>query len=269
MNTSGVLLRTTAVAVGLLFLSPLLYGIWISLQTANGFFSGNGEMTLQNYVDAVEKMNFLRYLFNSLIVSGGVTILSLATSIMAAYAFSRFEFRGRDLIFGLVVATLMIPGHITLIPNYLNFAKVGLLDTYAGLILPAVANGFATFFLRQYFRGIPRSLDEAAWMDGANAWKVLYRVIIPMSKPAIYAMGLFIFLGEWNSYVWPLIATDSPDMLTLQIGLARLYKMDAQEGLVNWPLVMAAATLTMLPVLLGFALVERHLVRGISMGAIK
>jgi multiple sugar transport system permease protein/sn-glycerol 3-phosphate transport system permease protein len=90
-----------------------------------------------------------------------------------------------------------------------------------------------------------------------------------MSKPAIYAMGLFIFLGEWNSYVWPLIATDSPDMLTLQIGLARLYKMDAQEGLVNWPLVMAAATLTMLPVLLGFALVERHLVRGISMGAIK
>jgi multiple sugar transport system permease protein/sn-glycerol 3-phosphate transport system permease protein len=172
-------------------------------------------------------------------------------------------------MFGATVATLMIPSHICLIPNYLTLAKAGLLDTYAGLILPAISNGFAAFFLRQYMRGIPKALDEAAYMDGATHLQVLWRIIVPLSRPAISSMALYIFIAEWNSYIWPLVAVGKQDLYTLQIGLARLYRINPGEGLVDWPLVMAASTLSILPVLLGFFLVERHLVRGITMGAVK
>ena len=262
---------TTALALvaGLLFLSPVLYSIWMSFQTAQSYYRGGFEFSLGNYGTAVTKFNFARYLVNSIIVSGMVTLVGLAGSTTAAFAFARFDFKGRDLLFGITVATLMIPSHITLIPNYLTLARVGLLDTYAGLILPAISNGFAAFFLRQYIRGIPRALDEAAYMDGARPLQVLWRVIVPISRPAIFSMGLYIFLGEWNNYIWPLVAVGKEDLYTLQLGLARLYSVNPGEGLIDWPLVMAASTITILPVLFGFFLVERHLVRGITMGAVK
>ncbi|WP_319412118.1 carbohydrate ABC transporter permease [uncultured Cohaesibacter sp.] len=258
-----------ALLVGLVFLSPALYSIWLSFQTADAYYAGALEFTLGNYGRAVGQYHFARYLLNSLIVSGIVTMGGISIATMAAYAFARFKFRGGDLFFGMTVAMLMIPSHISLIPNYLTLARVGLLDSYAGLILPAMASAFATFFLRQYIRGIPRSLDEAAYMDGASSFQVLRRVIVPLSKPAILSMALYIFIGEWNSYIWPLVAIGKDDLYTLQVGLARLYRINPGEDLIDWPLVMAASTISLLPVLLGFALVERHLVRGITMGAVK
>jgi multiple sugar transport system permease protein/sn-glycerol 3-phosphate transport system permease protein len=241
----------------------------MSFQTAQAYYTGGLDFTLDNYTVAVGQYNFARYLLNSVIVSGLVTILGLTVATLAAFAFARYTFRGGNLLFGATVATLMIPSHISLIPNYLTLAKVGLLDSYAGLILPAISNGFAAFFLRQYIRGIPRALDEAAYMDGATPLKVLWRVIVPIARPAIFSMGLYIFLNEWNNYIWPLVAVGKEDLYTLQIGLARLYRINPGEGLIDWPLVMAASTITILPVLLGFLLVERHLVRGITMGAVK
>lgn len=258
-----------ALVAGIVFLSPVLYSIWISFQTAGAYYAGEVGFTLDNYGRAVGQYNFARYLLNSLIVSGLVTLLGITFATMAAYAFARYSFRGSNFLFGATVATLMIPSHISLIPNYLSLAKVGLLDTYAGLILPAISNGFAAFFLRQYIRGIPKSLDEAAYMDGATPLQVLWRIIVPLSRPAIASMALYIFMTEWNSYIWPLVAVGDQDLYTLQIGLARLYRINPGEGLVDWPLVMAASTITILPVLLGFLLVERHLVRGITMGAVK
>ncbi|WEX11267.1 carbohydrate ABC transporter permease [Chelativorans sp. AA-79] len=269
MDLRNRLLVALALAGGLLFLSPALYSIWMSFQTAESYYRGEFDFTLDNYARAIGQYNFARYLLNSLIVSGLVTTAGLAFAVMAAFAFARYRFAGGNLMFGATVATLMIPSHITLIPNYLNLARVGLLDTYAGLILPAVSNGFAAFFLRQYIRGIPRALDEAAYMDGATPLQVLWRVIVPVARPAILSMGLFIFIGEWNNYIWPLVAVGKQDLYTLQVGLARLYKINPGEGAIDWPLVMAASTLTILPVLLGFALIERHLVRGITMGAVK
>ncbi|MGI3165391.1 carbohydrate ABC transporter permease [Pseudooceanicola sp. 200-1SW] len=256
-------------AAGLLFLSPVLYSIWMSFQTADAYYAGHLDFTLSNYEVAVAEYNFARYLLNSLIVSGVVTLAGIAVATMAAYAFARYSFRGGNLAFAAVVATLMIPSHITLIPNYLTLAKAGLLDSYAGLILPAISSGFAAFFLRQYIKGIPRALDEAAYMDGANAFQVLWRVIVPISKPAIFSMGLHLFISEWNNYIWPLVAIGKEDLYTLQVGLARLYRINPGEDVIDWPLVMAASTITILPVLLGFVLVERHLVRGITMGAVK
>ncbi|OCJ04709.1 glycerol-3-phosphate ABC transporter permease [Rhizobium sp. AC27/96] len=269
MKPDNPLFTITSLVIGLLFLSPVLYTIWMSFQTVDAYYAGHASFTLDNYTRAVSEFNFARYLLNSLIVSGLVTLLGITLATMAAYAFARFTFAGGNFLFGVTVATLMIPSHISLIPNYLTLAKAGLLDTYAGLILPAISNGFAAFFLRQYIRGIPKSLDEAAYMDGATPLKVLWRVIVPLSRPAIASMALYIFMTEWNNYIWPLVAVGKEDLYTLQIGLARLYRINPGEGLIDWPLVMAASTITILPVLLGFLLVERHLVRGITLGAVK
>ncbi|GHA25613.1 sn-glycerol-3-phosphate transport system permease protein UgpE [Devosia pacifica] len=269
MKPDNRLLTILALLAGLLFLSPVLYSIWMSFQTATAYYTGGFEFTLDNYGRAIGQYNFARYLFNSLLVSGLVTLIGITVATMAAFAFARFDFPGGNLMFGAVVATLMIPSHISLIPNYLTLAGVGLLDTYAGLILPAISNGFAAFFLRQYIRGIPRALDEAAYMDGATPLKVLWRVIVPLARPAILSMGLYIFITEWNSYIWPLVAVGDQDLYTLQVGLARLYRINPGEGPIDWPLVMAASTITLLPVIAGFVLVERHLVRGITMGAVK
>jgi ABC-type glycerol-3-phosphate transport system permease component len=269
MKRENPFLVALALLGGVIFLAPVLYSIWMSFQTAQAYYTGGLEFTLENYTVAVGQYNFARYLLNSVIVSGLVTILGLTVATLAAFAFARYTFRGGNLLFGATVATLMIPSHISLIPNYLTLAKAGLLDSYAGLILPAISNGFAAFFLRQYIRGIPRALDEAAYMDGATPLKVLWRVIVPIARPAIFSMGLYIFLNEWNNYIWPLVAVGKEDLYTLQIGLARLYRINPGEGLIDWPLVMAASTITILPVLLGFLLVERHLVRGITMGAVK
>jgi multiple sugar transport system permease protein/sn-glycerol 3-phosphate transport system permease protein len=269
MKRENPFLVALALLGGVIFLAPVLYSIWMSFQAAQAYYTGGLEFTLENYTVAVGQYNFARYLLNSVIVSGLVTILGLTAATLAAFAFARYTFRGGNLLFGATVATLMIPSHISLIPNYLTLAKAGLLDSYAGLILPAISNGFAAFFLRQYIRGIPRALDEAAYMDGATPLKVLWRVIVPIARPAIFSMGLYIFLNEWNNYIWPLVAVGKEDLYTLQIGLARLYRINPGEGLIDWPLVMAASTITILPVLLGFLLVERHLVRGITMGAVK
>ncbi|MBN2630335.1 MAG: carbohydrate ABC transporter permease [Rhodobacteraceae bacterium] len=269
MKRDPLLLTGLALGAGLLFLAPVIYSIWLSFQTANAYYTGTLAFTLDNYGHAIGQYNFARYLVNSVIVSGLVTLIGISLATMAAFAFARWRFWGGDFLFGAVVATLMIPSHITLIPNYLTLAKVGLLDTYAGLVLPAISSGFAAFFLRQYIRGIPRALDEAAYMDGATPLQVLLRVIVPVARPAILSMGLYIFISEWNSYIWPLVAVGRQDMYTLQIGLARLYRINPGEGMIDWPLVMAASTLTLLPVLLGFFLVERHLIRGITMGAVK
>jgi ABC-type glycerol-3-phosphate transport system permease component len=179
MKPENPILAGLALVAGLLFLSPVLYSIWMSFQTVDAYYAGELGFTLDNYARAVGQYNFARYLLNSLIVSGLVTLLGITFATMAAYAFARYSFKGGNFLFAATVATLMIPSHISLIPNYLTLAKVGLLDSYAGLILPAISNGFAAFFLRQYIRGIPKALDEAAYMDGASSLQVLWRIIVP------------------------------------------------------------------------------------------
>jgi len=222
-----------------------------------------------NFADAWFAVPFGRYYLNTLFVALAITVGSTLTSILAAYVFARTEFRGKTLLFFAVIATLMIPGHVTLIPNYLTLAKFGLLNSYWALVLPFLANGFSVFFLRQFMLGIPREVEEAARLDGAGLWRTLWDVIVPMSMPAIVAVSLFVFLSEWNSFIWPLIATSSEEMRTIQIGLAMMYREEAEQGLVNWPLVMAGSVIVLLPTILAFAAAERQLVRGIAMGPSK
>ena len=226
-------------------------------------------LDLDAYIRVWTGVPFPRYFLNSIFITCAVTAGSTLTAILAAFAFSRAEFPGRDALFLLVIGTLMIPGHITLIPNYLTFAHYGMLDTFACLILPFLASGFSVFFLRQHMLTIPRSLDEAARMDGATTWQILWDIIVPLSWPAIAVVSLFAFMGSWNEFIWPLLATTSDDMRTVQIGLRYLLREEGEGSSPDWPLVMAGTMVTLLPLLIAYIVTERHLIRGITMGSFR
>jgi multiple sugar transport system permease protein/sn-glycerol 3-phosphate transport system permease protein len=268
MSSSGIRAGDLgALLVTLIAGAPFALALLVAILPADLFLAREIVLTpprLDNFVRAVEAAAFPRYFLNTVLVAGLATAGSLFTSILAAYAFARLEFKGRDVAFLVVVATLLIPGHVTLIPNYLTMASLGLVDTYPALILPSLASGFVCFFLRQQFRNIPRTYDEAALVDGATSVQILWLVILPMARPAIAAMAIFQFLAEWTSFLWPLVVTTSPEMRTLEVGLAALYDVAIDDGIVNWPVVMAGAVMVMAPTLLVFALAERYLVRGVA-----
>jgi multiple sugar transport system permease protein/sn-glycerol 3-phosphate transport system permease protein len=267
----GLLGPAFALGVAGLTALPFLYSVMVSLAPSDRAFAGALPVGFQwqNYLAVWKSAPFLRYFLNSLVVSGATTGGTVATAILAAYVFARLEFRGRGLLFAAVVATMMIPGHVTLIPNYLTMARLGLIDSYAALILPFLASGFATFLLRQHFRAVPRELDEAARIDGAGSWHILWRVIVPLSRPAIATVALYQFVTEWNAYLWPLIATDSESMRTVQLGLARLYLASGSDRLVDWPVVLAASVIVLLPTLIAFLVAQRQLLQGNAVGALK
>jgi multiple sugar transport system permease protein/sn-glycerol 3-phosphate transport system permease protein len=260
-----------ALAVAALAAIPFAYSVLVSLAPADRAFAAGLPVAFrwQNYLAVWQSAPFLRYFLNSVIVAGSATIGTVITAILAAYVFARAEFRGRDLLFGLVMGTMMIPGHVTLIPNYLTMARLGLIDSYGGLILPFLASGFATFLLRQHFRAIPRELDEAARMDGAGSWLILWRVIVPLSRPAIATAALYQFVTEWNAYLWPLIATDSESMRTVQLGLAKLFLASGSDRLVDWPVVLAASVTVLLPTLIAFLVAQRQLIHGNAVAALR
>lgn len=260
------------VLLALVVLFPLGSIAYVSLLERGAVFSRDAAFwppTFRAYGKALTEIPFPRYLFNSVVVSLAVTVGSTLTAILAAYVFARARFPGRGFLFFLVVATLMIPDHITLIPNYLTFARFHALDSYAALILPFLASGFSIFFLRQYMMGIPESLDDAARMDGASRWTILWTIIVPLSRPAIVVVALFAFLKEWNNFLWPLLATTSAEMRTVQIGLRYLFREEGEGAAVDWPLVMAGSMIVLAPLLVAFVLAERHLIRGITMGSFR
>lgn len=268
----GTLTRAFLLTVAGLYLFPFAYVAFVSLLDPADVMAQSPQFwppNWGNYIAAWQAAPFERFFLNSVIVSITVTVGSGLTSILAAYVFARRRFYGRDVLFGIVVATLMIPGHITLIPNYLTFARFRALDSYWALILPFLASGFSVFFLRQYFRNIPVEIEEAARIDGAGDWKILWDIIVPMSLPAIAAVSLFTFISEWNSFIWPLLATTREEMRTVPIGLAYMYRQEAEGGLVNWPMVMAGSVIVLLPMIVAFMLAERQLIKGITMGSSK
>jgi multiple sugar transport system permease protein len=218
----------------------------------------------QNYVKTVTVMPFGRFYLNSLIVTISVTLLQILTSSLAAFAFARMRFPGRNLLFLLYLATLMIPFQVTMIPNFIVVRTLGWYDTYQALILPPAFSAFSTFLLRQYFMGIPRDLDEAARIDGASSLRIWWQVIMPLAGPAIAALATFVSLNTWNDFLWPLIITNSPEMRTLPVGLSTFqgqFKTD-------WNLLMAGSVIAMLPVLLVYIIGQRWFIRGITLSGL-
>jgi multiple sugar transport system permease protein len=215
----------------------------------------------QNFPRAFTYFPFARFLSNTIVVAVGGTALHLITSVLAAYAFARLRFRGREPLFLLYLGTLMIPQQVTIVPLFLMMRDAGLLDTFWALILPSAFHALGVFLLRQFFLTIPRELEESAFIDGAGRLRILWQIILPLSKPALATLAVFTFIREWNSFLWPLIATTTPDMRTLSVGLSLF---TGQYG-TEWHLLMAAATITLLPTLIIFAFAQRYFVQGIAL----
>lgn len=225
------------------------------------------EMLWSNYTDAMKAANFGRYAINTLIVVGGCMVGTLVTASMAAYAFSRVKWKGRGACFALILTTMMLPGSVTLIPQFMIWRNLNLVDTYWPLILPSFFGGgaFNIFLLRQFFLGIPRELDEAARIDGAGPFQIFLRVILPLSKSALVVVALFTFLNNWNDFFGPIIYLNSKEHFTLAIGLLQ-FKGDYST---KWNLLMAASTIVVAPCVAIYLFGQKHLIEGISLTGLK
>lgn len=219
----------------------------------------------ENYRKVLEAAPFFRFFGNTLLVASVITTGNLLMSAMAGYAFARLEFRGRDLLFWLFLASMMIPGQVTMIPVFVLMARLGWIDTYLGLTVPGLVGAYGIFLARQYFLNLPADLENAARLEGANEWQVFWHVALPLAKPVLLVLGVFTFMGAWTDFLWPLLMTNSLSMRTLEVGLS-VFKT---QYTVNWPLQMAASMLIQLPIILLFIFTQRYFTRGIVLTGMK
>lgn len=217
------------------------------------------------YTRALQDFPMWSWIRNSLLLSAIVTSLQLVTSAMAAYAFARLRFRGREVMFAVYLATLMVPFQVLLVPLFIEVRYLGLLDSFPALFLPEIAMPLGVFLLRQAFLSLPRDLEEAAVVDGAGHVRVFLRIVVPLSKPAMATVAVLAFMGSWNNLLWPLVVINSPTMMTLPLGLSGL----AGRWVTDWNLLLAGSTLSVLPILVVYLAAQRYIVQGISMSGLK
>lgn len=224
---------------------------------------GWSDLSIENYFETFQAIPFGRYYINSMIVSTGTVLLQILTASLAAFAFARLRFRGREVIFLLYLATLMIPFQVTMIPNFILTSRryLNIHDSYWGLILPSAFSVFSVFLLRQYYRGIPMEMDEAARMDGASSARIWWGIIMPLSGPVLATLAIFNFNAAWNDFLWPLVITRSQEMKTIPIGLSSFQGQYNTE----WHLLMAGSMIALLPVLLIYIVGQNWFVRGITL----
>jgi len=213
-----------------------------------------------NYLLAWSKAPFARYFLNTIFVSLAVTGCVLITSILAGYTFGRLQFKGKTLIFGIFMATMMVPFEVILIPNSLLIQRLGLQNTYPALVLPWAANVFSIFLLKQFFQSVPSDYFDAAQIDGCTHWQFLWRVAVPMVKPALITVAIFAFLGSWNSLLWPLIVTDDAGMRVLQVGLSTF--LEEEKSMTH--LLMAACVFTTAPIVILYLILQRWFIEGVA-----
>ncbi len=219
----------------------------------------------ENFIEVFREVPFGRYFFNSVLISGVVTIGQLITCSMSAYAFSRFSFGGRDKLFFCYLGTLMVPVTVTLIPTFILLSWMGLIDTYFALIMPGMFSAYGTFMLRQFFMGIPKDLEEAAGIDGCGPFRIFWHVILPLSKTALATLAIFCFLANWQSLLGPLVKVNSDELKPLTLGLLNFVDLNSA----NWPLLMASSLISILPLIVLFLLGQRYFVSGIRLGGVK
>lgn len=253
--------------IGLIvMLMPFIWMISTSLKELNKTFTTRivfipDRIIWSNYSEVWKLLPFGRFFLNSLIVSVVITALQLFLCSMAAYAFSRLKWPGRDKIFLLYLAAMMIPGQVILIPNFLMIKLLGGIDTHWGVIVPQLFGVFGTFLLRQFFMTIPATLEEAAIIDGCGYFKIYRSIILPLSKPGLAALGVFAFMFSWNNFLWPLVVLNKELMFTLPIGILSFQGQFST----NWPLMMAGACQAMLPILIIYAFGQKYFIEGISL----
>ncbi len=256
----------------LLFVSPLLFMISTSFKTRAESSQSPptlipSDPTLQAYeriLTAADTPVF-QWFLNSMLAATANAALVVATSALAAYALARLEFRGRKVVFALIVSTLFVPPVILVIPNYEIVGRLYWLDTLIAIIVPTAANAFGVFFLRQFFLQLPRELEESAFLDGANRWQTFWRIVLPLSRPALATLALLAFLTNWNDFLWPVYVLFSPEHQTLQAGLSTLQSANS----VRYDLLMAGAVIASIPVLVLFVIAQRFVIEGVSRSGLK
>ncbi|MEH7378886.1 carbohydrate ABC transporter permease [Bacillus sp. JJ1533] len=252
----------------ILVAGPAVMAIVMSFMTNQDILTASLPTTLtaDNYVAAFERFPLIQYLINSFVVSIAIMLGQLALSSLAAYAFVFLEFKGRDVLFYLFIATMMVPFEASIIPNFHIVRDLGWLDSYAGLTIPFFATTFGTFLLRQNFKQIPKELREASQIVGIGDFKFYLTVVLPVTKTSLVTLGIYGFLTSWNMYLWPLLATTNDTVRTVQIGLKQL---QTQEQLNDWGVIMAGAVIVIIPTLILLFLGQKKLQTGLTEGAVK
>ncbi len=266
--SAGKYLLLTAGAI--IMLSPLIWMVLASFKTLPEILSFPPtllpeQVDLRNYRAVFETIDFVRYFLNSVIVAVLTVGSVLITSSLAGYAFAKFSFPGRDALFIVVLATLMIPFQVRVIPLYVLASDLQLLNTYGGLVLPTLVDAFGVFLMRQYLQSIPNELMESARVDGAGEIRIFVQIVLPLAKPALSALTIFTLVVSWESFLWPLLVASSTDMYTLPLGLAQF----AGRFLDRTELQMAASTLTVLPLLIAFLFMQRRFIEGMATTGMK
>ncbi len=265
------MLNGLLILIGLLMLAPFYWVLTTSVLTTDDAFSlpptwFPSRITFANYTDVFDLIPFGRLVLNSVKISTLITLGALVTSTLAAYAFARLRFPGREILFVIFLSALMVPQQVTVIPTFVLIRRLGLLDTHEAVYLPAMINVFGIFLLRQFFLSIPRELEDSARVDGAGHLRVLFEVIVPLSGPALSALAIFLFQAAWNDFFWPNLFLVSPEKMTLPVGLVAL-----QGAYGGGPIVIlfAALSMVLVPVLLLFVVFQRALTESIAMTGLK
>lgn len=258
------------VILAITMIFPYVWMIANSLKTIPDFYQHPYSLTpqpptLTTYYNALTKARVAIYMRNSALYTVSVVFIQLLLNSLAAYAFARVEFPGREQLFVALLATMMLPGSVTLIPNFLVAHYLGLTNTYLGVVMPSLAGAFGIFLLRQFFLNIPKELGDAALIDGAGFFSTYWRIMLPLAQPALITLGVFVFLSQWNAFVWPLIVLSDWKKYPITVGIALFRDMHT----VQWPSVFAASTAVSFPVVLLFFLAQEHVVGGISLSGLK
>ncbi|MFC4242241.1 carbohydrate ABC transporter permease [Gryllotalpicola reticulitermitis] len=254
----------------ILAIVPFIWMVFGAFRSESDLFGNPASLfphtfTLHGFIGIWQQLPFLRQLINSFVFAGGTTFLTLVFDSLCAYALARMQFRGRNVVFVLILVTLMVPFQVTLIPVFIELFHFGWLNTYQGLIIPRATSAFGIFLFRQSFISIPRELDEAARIDGANHLRIYWQVILPLAKPAIATVAVLNFMNLWNDLLWPLVITSNQNMLTLPAGLT----LFGGQHITDHAVLLAGATISIIPLAIGFIFAQRYFVAGLTTSGLK
>jgi len=266
----ALIINAALVLLALIALAPLLWMLSASFMPVGAASHLPPPLlparaTLDNYRELFARIGIGHYFINSLIVACAITMLSLLVNTMAGYAFAKLPFRGRERIFAVLLAALVIPAQVTMLPLFLIMKQLHLVNSYGGVVVPALATVFGIFLVRQYARSIPDELIEAARIDGAGELRIFFQIVLPMLKPVLVTLAIFTFLGAWNDFMWPLIVLTDTSHYTLPVALASL----SREHIQDVEMMMAGAVITVLPVLTLFLVLQRYYIQGLLLGSVK
>lgn len=253
-------------------LVPFIYMLLLSFMTNQQIFSGSvsfmpSPVTLENYEYAIKNADILRFFFNSMLVAIITTIGQVLISAMAGYGFARFQFKYKEPLFILVLISMMIPPQVNIVPLFFIMKQFNWLDTYYALIVPGIFGGFGVFMMRQWFKSMPEDMESSAKIDGCGSFEVFYKIALPLALPAVVTLGIFTFITAWNSFMWPLIVTNSDSVRTLPIGLAT-FKSSFRE-IADWGAICAYSVICTIPVIIVFLLGRKYFINDILNGGIK